>query len=484
MNFRILWLTLLGLLTALPCHSQTITLDEFLLKIRQTHPFFVKESLSVEIEVKAQQRYLGARDWNLSAAPFFSHQKPIGSSLFSPQRIDVLGAEMAAEKALWKTGGRFFLSWSSQFSDQKLPDISLPTPSGIMDIPTGPSEFYEHKIYLTYSQPLWQNSKGVLDRLEYELSQYNIDFTEVQALENEEVFLVDLAARFLDWALITDQIRIANERTRLAQEELERTTKKREAYLVDAVDVLRAEDAVRIAKQNVVLLEAQWKSLQAELSVLCQSPEMCDHEPEFDLYKLVALPSVQEISSQLREQSRILKTLNIRREQLIHLQDGYAEQGRPQLFLNVGAGLQGGDDEFAGSLELDKPDMSVALLFRYPLENRTAQASIAKTDLEIQQLDQEIENIALDLEASVVNLLVFIKEMEKVLALNEEQITSAKAKTEEELNLYNQGRGDLTFVILGRDNEQQAKFTYAENAASYQKLILQYRALMDEFLIE
>jgi len=437
----------------------------------------------VEIEAKAQEQYLGAQDWNLSASPFFSHQKPIGTSLFDPQRIDVVGTELAAEKALWNTGGKFSLSWSSQFSDQKLPDIVIPTPSGIMDIPTGPVEFYQHKIYLTYSQPLWQNYKGTLDRLEYELSQYNIDFTEVQALENKEIFLVDLATRFLDWALITDQIRIANERTRLAQEELERTIKKRKAYLVDQVDVLRAEDAVRIAKQNVVLLEAQWKSLQAELSVLCQSPEVCDKEPEFELYKLVALPSVQEVSSQLREQSRILRTLNIRREQLLHLQDGYTEQGRPELFLNVGAGLRGGDDEFAGSLELDKPDMSVSLLFRYPLENRTAQASIAKTDLEIQQLDQEVENIALDLEASVVNLLVFIKEMEKVLALNEEQITSAQAKTEEELHLYNQGRGDLTFVILGRDNEQQAKLTYAQNSASYQKLLLQYRALMDEFLV-
>ena len=81
----------------------------------------------------------------------------------------------------------------------------------------------------------------------------------------------------------------------------------------------------------------------------------------------------------------------------------------------------------------------------------------------------------------MVNLLILIQEMEKVLELNQEQIASSQAKTEEELNLYNQGRGDLTFVILSRDSEEQAKLTYAQNAASYQKLVLQYRALMDEF---
>ena len=78
------------------------------------------------------------------------------------------------------------------------------------------------------------------------------------------------------------------------------------------------------------------------------------------------------------------------------------------------------------------------------------------------------------------NLLISIKEMEKVLVLNQEQIESAKAKTREELRLYNQGRGILTFVIQSRDNEEQAKLTYAQNAANYHKLILQYRALMDE----
>lgn len=52
--------------------------------------------------------------------------------------------------------------------------------------------------------------------------------------------------------------------------------------------------------------------------------------------------------------------------------------------------------------------------------------------------------------------------MKIILTLNQEQIESAKERTKEELKLYNKGRGDFTFVILSRDNEQNAKLTYAQ----------------------
>jgi outer membrane protein TolC len=484
MKMRFFFMLLLVFILVQHGHAETITMGEFLGLIQERHPFFEKESLSVEIENKAQEGLLGSEDWNLGGTSFFTHQKLLASSAFSPDRLDVLGIDAAAERAFWKTGGRFSLSWSSQFSDQKLADIVIPFPTGSMVVPTGPSEFYQHRVYASYAQPLLQNYSGKLDRLEYELSDYEIDFTEVQILENQEGFLVDLAGRFLDWVLLTEQKRIAEERKLLAEEELERTVEKRKSYLVDQVDVLRAEDAVRIAEQNVVLIESQWKALRAELSVICQSEKMCQKNPEFDLYRIEQLPSPEEARLQLRDQSRILTTLGIRRSQLLHLRGGYEEQGRPQLSLNLGAGLQGGDDEFVDALKLDKPDMSVSLMFRYPLGNRTAQANVAKTTLEIHKLEKEIENISLDLESGVVNLLILIEEFEKVLDLNREQIRSSSAKTEEELSLYKQGRSDLTFVILSRDNEQQAKLTYAQNATTYQKLILQYRALMDEFLEE
>ena len=465
-------------------NAQTITLSEFFDSIKQTHPFFAKEALSSEIEIKGQERYLGVQDWIISASPYYNYQKPASSGLGVPENISIIAGDIALEKALWSTGGRVSLSWKSDYTDQTIPDIVIPfTPEDIV-IHAGPSKLYTNKVYLMYSQPLLQNLGGKLDRLEYELSKYNIDFAEIQALENQEGFVLDLGLRFLDWILLSEQKRIAKERFALAEEQLSQIKRRWAANLVEKVDVLRTEDAVRIAEQGIVLIESHWKAKQAELAVLAQSQELYDLNPKYDIYTLETLPEPVEAFSQLAKVSRILNALRVRRERLSYLRDGFAEKSRPQLYFSVGAGLQDGDEELGESLGFDKPDVLVALDFRYPLGNRTAKADVAKTELELKQIDKNIENIALELEAGVRNVLILIKEMEKVLVLNQEQIESAQAKTKEEIRLYNQGRSDLTFVIQSHDNEEVAKLTYAENAVTYQKLILQYHALMDELLIQ
>lgn len=482
MSRRIVFCVLIVSFFSLFGYAQTVTMSEFLESMQQSHPFFVKESLSPQIEMKGQERYLGAQDWSISVSPYYVYQKPASSGLGVPEEISIAAGEISAEKALWSTGGRFSVSWTSDYTNQEIPDIVIPFQPQDIVIPAGPARLYTNKLYLMYSQPLLQNYGGTLDRLSYELSDYTVDFTKLQALENQEGFVLDIGMRFLDWTLLSEQNRIANERLALAEEQLRQIKRRWVANLVEKVDVLRAEDAVRIAQQAIVLLESQWKAQQAALAVLAQSRELYTQSPEYDLYNIESLPEPDEAVLQLRERSRLLGALNARREQLAHARAGFAETSRPQLFLSIGAGLQRGDEEFTSSFELDKPDVLVALDFRYPLGNRTAKADVAKTDLEIKQLEKAIEDVGLDLEAGVRSILISINEMEKVLVLNQEQIESARARTREEQKLYNQGRSDLAFVIQSQDNEEVAELTYAENAATYHKLVLQYHALMDEFL--
>ena len=91
-----------------------------------------------------------------------------------------------------------------------------------------------------------------------------------------------------------------------------------------------------------------------------------------------------------------------------------------------------------------------------------------------------MEEVAVALASALTSLHIQLSELEEVLALNQEQIESARERTEEELKLYNQGRGELTFVIQSRDNEQNAKLTLAQNALTYHKLLIEYQALTDQ----
>jgi outer membrane protein TolC len=464
--------------------AQMITLPELIESVQKNHPFFAKESLTSEIELKAREGYLGAKDWVVRSSPYYVYQEPVSSGLGVPSKLHNVGGDIAVEKMLWNTGGRFSVSWSTSYNDQTVADIVIPMPTGDIVIPVGPSSFYTNKAYLTYTQPLMQNFGGRLDRLEYELSAYTVDILDLQAQENQEAFVLDLAGIFLDWVLLIEQQRIARERLALSQEQLQQIKRKRAAYIVDRVDVLRAEDAVRISEQSIVLIESQLEAKRAELAVLAQNEGLYNEQPDFELYRIDTLPEPEKAVATIKENSKILMALRTRREQLEYLINGYEEMKRPQLYLSVGAGMQGGHEDFSESFDLDKPDILIALDLRYPLGNRKARADILKTELEIKQLDENIQSIELEFEAGVKNLLIVIKKMEEVLKLNEEQIASAQAKTAEEIKLYNQGRNLLAIVIQSRDNEEQARLSYAQNAATYHKLILQYRALMDELFIK
>jgi outer membrane protein TolC len=265
-------------------------------------------------------------------------------------------------------------------------------------------------------------------------------------------------------------------------EELERTERKRKANLVDEVDVIRAEDAVRIAKQNKVLIESRWKAVQAELAVLTNNDEFKNMSPEYNLFKIPVISPLDQSIASLKEKSRLLKTLQIRLDQLELVQKGYKETEKASLNFFTQMNTKNLDDKVAESLKMDKYDVIVGLQFQVPLEKRTAKFNIDKTELQKQQLRAQYDELVLTLTSALTNLHIQMQEMEDVLKLNQDQIESAKRKTEEELKLYNQGRGSLTFVIQSRDSEERAKLLYTQNALLYHQLLIQYKSLMDEIL--
>jgi outer membrane protein TolC len=454
-------------ISAAGAQAQSITLDEFLGRLTQTHPAFVKDQLTADIEAERRNGYLGARDWNIASSAFYVHEEP-AIALMGPERTDAFSISGGVDKAFWSTGGRFSASFTSTRADLKLDPVY-----GF------PDSYYENELAVGYIHPLLRNRGGLLDRLEYDLKGFDIDYESLQALEAEEAFLADAAGKFLDWRFLREQIGIIEERLRLSEEELERTTRKREANLVDQADVIRAEDAVRIWRQNQVLAVSQRNALRAELAELLQE-DLAILEPAFDLYEIQELVTLDEAVTELTARSRLLEALRVRVEQLRYARRGYEETAKPDLHLVAELSTKNADESLGESWAMDKPDASIGVQLSLPLERTTARSQQAATDLRIAQLEETIRDLTLTLTSALTNLHIRIEEMHQVLRLNQEQIQSSRERTEEELKLYNQGRGDLTFVIMSRDSEQNAKLTYAQNALTYHKLLTEYLSLTDQ----
>jgi outer membrane protein TolC len=229
-------------------------------------------------------------------------------------------------------------------------------------------------------------------------------------------------------------------------------------------------------------VESRWKALQGELAVLLIDDRIYDLTPEFDLYRRVEMLPLSEEVKKLKVSSRAISSLNTGIERRNLSTKAFRESEKPDLSLVTSLNLKEADDDFGNSLGTDRPDLSIGLNFRYPLGNRAARAEVRRSKLQIVQLTREKEEVEISLVSNLTSLYIQIVELVKVLDLNREQIASAQERTVEELRLYNQGRVELTFVIQSRDNEENAKLTYAENALTYQKLLVRYRALMDELL--
>ena len=450
---------------------ETITLTEFLSQLKNEHPLFTKENLTSEIFRTRQQSLTGAQDWNFASSIGYFSDEPV-ISFASPTKTSGGSLSGGLEKTFWGTGARLSTTITTT-------SLKFVLPIGFDAIPT---DYYQSEVALTYIHPLMKNRKGFLDRLQYNLMQFDIDASEINALENEENFLTESATKFLNWIFLVEQRNIIEERLSLSKTELERTERKRKANLVEKVDLIRAGDAVRIAEQNLFLAESRLNGLKAELAILAQQTDYENMTPQYELYKTETLPPLDEVRARIESDSRIVRMLNIRIGQLNLARRGFKETAKPNLGLVAQVSRKELDEGLSGSFGLEKTDALIALQFSIPLGNKTAKSNISKTDVQISQFRSQIREVVIGLTSIVSNLHTQMTEMEKVLRLNVEQINSSREKTEEELKLYNQGRGDLTFVIQSRDNEQNAKLLYAVNALTYHSLLIQYRSLTDQLL--
>lgn len=452
---------------------ESLTLNEYLNQLKEKHPFFVKENLKPEIEREALSGLRGAEDWKVVSSFGFSTQEP-AINFSGPDRTDALSFMGGVERIFWATGGRLSASFSSTSLSFTLP--ARPEFSGF------PTNWYQSQFDLTYVHPILKNRSGFLDKLQHNLKEFDVDISEVTKLENEENFLLSASIKYLTWTFLSEQLKIIDERLALSESEMERTKRKRASNLVEKVDVIRAEDAVRIAKQNKMLTESRLNGLKAELAVLTQLPEINNADPDFNLYATDNIAPLDSETADLKKNSRLVKTLQLRIKQIKLARSGFEETAKPELALVAQLSRKSFEEDFGGSLSTDKTDALLGLQFSLPLGNRTANSAVNKTRLQISQIENELSNLLLQLSSALSSLHIQMEKMKEVLELNQEQIASAQEKTSEELKLYNQGRGDLTFVIQSRDNEQNAKLLYAVNALTYQNLLIQYRALTDELL--
>lgn len=460
------------------CPLSAITLDAFLDASQSRHPLFKNEDLSVAIRRSSVLLEQGGQDWQIGLGATYQDSENTPASIFDPVTTQSTSLSARASKSIWKTGGRLQANLANSYYENGL------SPELLQNFGTEaiPNTFHTNTVSLSYTQPLLKNRGGQLSRLGEELQILGIEIDALTASENKEVFLGTLANGFLDWVFLEEQARIFKQRLKIAEENLLATEEKRRRNVVTEVDLLRQEDAVRIAKQNVLLASGQTLAKQSELATLIAYPDIYDASPEFDLYGKVTLPSLNYTLIEIEQTSRLIKALRVQESQRKLEYSAALNNWKADVSLTGAVGLQDGAVDFEESADFDKSVYSIGVDVNFPVGNKAGAAQIQRSAQLLSQLALTVDAQKQQLNAAQINLLIQLKTLQDVMALNRQQIKSATEKTVAEKRLYDQGRSQLTFLIQARDNVLNAELGYAQNALQFHKLWIEYLALTDQLL--
>jgi len=454
-------------LIQLAAAASAIELEEYLELVMENHPFFEKEELALQVEYSRRESLLPRSEWVYSLGPQYT---------IADGRVGTEFLKNLSQNASLQAG------MERRFVDGRRIGFSASTGyTWLQDPVTAEQHSFEHGVEISLSWPLSVDMER-LARLGYDLQEYTIKAKEVEIQESRENFLVEPATLFIDWAYALELVEIYRQRLGLAEEQLAMTNRMYRANLVEKLDVMRAEDAIRTAQQAIFEYESLAGSIQAVLATLSDSEIIYDEKPDFQFYSFVELPPAAEAAARGKVNTRLKKPLLFVIEQLSFRNDAYQEDEKPTLDLYFEAGIHGPEGAFIDSLSIIHPQATVGLSYCPPTGKQQVAAERELIRTEIGQLKKEIETLEKTVETNVRSLLIQAAELEKIIELNKELIVSAEEKASEEDRLYSQGRNMLTNVIQSRDGVQDQKARLVDSFARYHRLIVQYRDFMDELM--
>jgi outer membrane protein TolC len=257
----------------------------------------------------------------------------------------------------------------------------------------------------------------------------------------------------------------------------------RRSNLVDAVDLIRADDAVLATGQGVAAMRATRRAAAEELARLSGVDRLAHDTPGFDLYAVPPTPSPDEGGEAIK-QGRQVTRLDTRIVQAGRGVEGAETVVDPRLDLILAGTSEGAGEAADDGFSSTAADYTAALRFTWQLGSRSAKAAHQKAIMERNRLVALRDETIRSLDGAVRGIAVRLAGLEEVRAVDQNRIAAAEKRATAELERYRQGRSDYTYVIAAQDLVQQARLQYAADALLSQSLAYRYAALTDRLLAE
>ncbi len=452
---------LILLLAAFSAKGSAITVNDYTSALIKTHPYLLQLTLSEKeslIEQKAADTYT---DWTISSSVDNTNTEgdDITARLYND--LNVTSYEVSANKTNKKTGADISLkhSWSRKNQDNVI---------------TG-----ANAIGFGYSLPLLQNRGGLNDRLGVDLAAIEVLLQKVMRAEQSEDFIASMNNQLIELAFAQEKEAIYRKQLSYASEQLKLTEQKFNNGLVERSDVLREQETKLGAEQ-------QWHQSHQELQILKQELaseiEITPSEMslELNLYQLHPIANI-EVKTILPS-LRLVQQIQLQRQKLIRQNQSLNNQLLPSVNFNFNLNSQGEADSYFDGFSNHNQSWAFGVEMVHPLGQNKANLDLASSKVALSRLNARLREVEMKTSQQINSLVEKINLSAQMMQMIfEQKLISADRLAEEELKFTN-ARGQKSALIAAKKSLNMINLSYAQAATSYQKSVVQYRALIDQLL--
>ncbi|MDC0492168.1 TolC family protein [Candidatus Pseudothioglobus singularis] len=451
--------TILSILVVLSSSSSAITLDEFSQQLVENHPYFVQLSLSEKTSLINQKSLSTYTDWNIKAgvSETYTGGDEVASRLYDG--LYSTKYDIGATRKVSHSGASVNLKHSLTRNDKD----SNSTHSNLFSI--------------DYVRPLLQNKDGLNDKLNLDLASIDLLAKKISLEEQAENFLASKLSKFVDLAVKQEVVKNHKIALNLSNEQLQLAEDKFKNSLIDITVLIQEKD-------NYV--KARQQSLQSNKELIIERRELADligaseseMIVEMDLFKKQALSDVKP--REFVKSSRAIQKFDFDKAKLQRELESLENKKMPNLNLNLGLSSLGENDKVFSSFGNRNYSWNVGVDISYPLGSRKELLAVENTEIKMSDTDAKKREAEIDSLQHINYLLAQVDLLTELVALYLEQGALAEEKVIEEQIKYSEARGQKSLVLAAKTSSNRANLTYLQAAGTYQKIIIDYKAAIDQ----
>ena len=455
-------------LTAFSLNADPLTMDSFIKMVLERHPQLKVYTESEETLLIKSESALSIDKWIYSVKPFINYFGETSAYSYKSLETTQYGTEVSLKTPLGYSGGELGISGSTtaEFNDPITLDQT--------------DEVYKQKISVFYNQSLLKNRSLKESKiLEQELK----DDYMILVLNNTELtekIILEFSDLYLEWVYLIETIKLIKLRLDYSEKLLEQINARYRSNLVDAIDILRGKESVLNIRQTLLQyqnrIDLLVNSLKDELDI-----DISDDVPDFDFYQ-ISSADAEGISFSDISKNRIFQVNMLEKEKLEKTVSRYKSLKQSSLDLNVNLGFSSREDELGNSVSSLYPDAGISLTYSGAFNNEKYNNLISESESRIKTSEMNRLSLVSEYKSLSESLLKQLEQDKALIKTQDELISIAAEKTAEERKYYNQGRGELNYIIQSLDSETQQKIKKNDQLLSLKRNCLKLKELSDSLL--